>query len=497
MDAVPQKYICVICEKVLRDARLTACCGQHFCDSCLTRWTDTGYSYGGRSKRKTCPHCRSEGFQSILNKEKIREINELRVRCTHRKKGCVWEGELGAAQQHLKSCDYVLVSCELFGWVVEHIEPLFPNDPFSRACFGLPIPENPFWGWGFDELPDCDFESYDSEVKETCNAKIERRHLREHQETECVLRRYTCKHCGYEDTYDAIAGSGRVRKEESEVKSDRNHYQDCSHFPLDCPNRCGAKNIKRRNIKSHRSKCVNEPVDCPFGGQACFGKVTRANVEAHKKDCDFRPYTCEYCGTVGTFSSITGQETFRFYQLLEPCHYDECEQFPVDCPNGCGEKAIKRRDMEAHKTKCPLEPVDCPFSHVGCAAHIPQKDMDSHCQENVQAHLLMMARSHRELSDRNKELLQKTEELTKRNRELTEKNEELSHRVEDLDGELVQRCGALEGEVARLDERLRCDTPNPERRNRGQQRHSRGNRWRRGGRGQGQGQQQYAQYALY
>ena len=101
----------------------------------------------------------------------------------------------------------------------------FPKYPFSRACFSLPIPENPFWDWGFDELPDCEFESYDDEMLEMCRAKMERRRLREHQETECVYRMYTCEHCGYEDTYDAIAGSGRVRKEDSEVKGEGNHYE--------------------------------------------------------------------------------------------------------------------------------------------------------------------------------------------------------------------------------------------------------------------------------
>jgi hypothetical protein len=38
VDEVPPKYICSICMKVLRKARLAECCGQHYCDSCLAQW---------------------------------------------------------------------------------------------------------------------------------------------------------------------------------------------------------------------------------------------------------------------------------------------------------------------------------------------------------------------------------------------------------------------------------------------------------------------------
>ena len=53
-------------------------------------------------------------FQHVLNKEKIREINEFRIRCTNSKKGCKWVGELRAIQGHLESesgCRFVKVNC--------------------------------------------------------------------------------------------------------------------------------------------------------------------------------------------------------------------------------------------------------------------------------------------------------------------------------------------------------------------------------------------------
>ena len=91
--------------KVLRDARLTECCGQHYCDSCLRKWLERNMS---------CPQCRTVGFPSILDKPMIREINEFKVYCTHKNKGCKWVGELESLKHHLESdngCGYVMVRC--------------------------------------------------------------------------------------------------------------------------------------------------------------------------------------------------------------------------------------------------------------------------------------------------------------------------------------------------------------------------------------------------
>ena len=99
-----ERYQCSVCMKLLRDARLTECCGQHFCDTCF------------QEKNKTCPHCRAK---STLNKEKIRDINQLSVCCTNCEKGSVWEGELRGLKDHLQldnGCDYEIVECDYSGY---------------------------------------------------------------------------------------------------------------------------------------------------------------------------------------------------------------------------------------------------------------------------------------------------------------------------------------------------------------------------------------------
>ena len=69
--------------------------------------------------------------------------------------------------------------------------------------------------------------------------------------------------------------------------------------------------------------------------------------------------------------------------------------------------------MSRHQEKCPLEPLDCPFKYAGCARPVLRKDMDRHCQESMQTHLLLLAKSHEQLARKNEELSQMVEGLAK------------------------------------------------------------------------------------
>ena len=70
--------------------------------------------------------------------------------------------------------------------------------------------------------------------------------------------------------------------------------------------------------------------------------------------------------------------------------------------------------------------------YAGCADPIPRKDMDRHCQESVQDHLLLMAKSQQELVHKNEELARKNDDLTRKYREVSRKNNKLTQEVEEL-----------------------------------------------------------------
>ena len=80
----PDRLVCKICYNPCRDAQLTGCCGAHFCRSCLQQVR------GGRSVSRACPMCRAENFETLQNKEAIREIKALHVYCVNTKNGCLF-----------------------------------------------------------------------------------------------------------------------------------------------------------------------------------------------------------------------------------------------------------------------------------------------------------------------------------------------------------------------------------------------------------------------
>ena len=214
VNEVRDTLICHICTKPLRDPHLTVCCGHNFCESCLEQWSK-------KHREQCCPFCRSTGkeFQHVLDKKTKREINALKVRCSNRKKGCRWVGELGTLKSHLDAkdgCGYVTVTC--------------PN-----ACKNI--------------------------------QKFMRKDLQHHLKVECEERPYRCEHCS---------------KEGSFVEITCQHYQCCPNFPLDCPNKCGIVHaqIKRSTVDQHCKKCPLEKVYYPFEKVGCIAKSLRRKDEA-------------------------------------------------------------------------------------------------------------------------------------------------------------------------------------------------------------------------
>ena len=370
--------------KVLRDARLTECCGQHYCDSCLTKWL---------KKQKTCPHCRKENFQSMINKEKTREVKELRIRCSNREKGCDWAGEMGVLEDHLQSdkgCGYVIVEC-------------------GNRGRGLKV----------------------------CGERMERRHLTNHMENECKYQPYTCEYCGHKGTFESIAMRYKMQEKQIEEfvqsmpqcyktiffheKKLYSHYDHCAEYPLECPNKCGVIDIKRKDMEEHCDICPLEPLKCPFNAGDCSKDILRKDMESHKRECGYRPYSCGYCGHRGTFRDITGIRLrgLMVVAIALDSHYGNCDQYPLECPNECGETNIKRRDMKVHHDICPLEPLDCPFKDAGCTDKIQRKDMEKHIESSTQEHLL---KSHQKM-------MKACEQLKK----LKVSYRKLKERMEDLE----------------------------------------------------------------
>ena len=236
VDKISERFNCNICTKVLRNPHLAVCCGQHFCESCLNEWFT-------RQGKESCPHCRAEGegFNHVIHKGVRSEINQLKIKCINHGEGCQWTGELGGLKQHLESdngCDFVVVEC-------------------PSKCVE------------FDGLMDL--------VVKT----MRRRDLANHLAHSCYLRPYQCKFCGLKDTYEAITGNNFQVCLGLGDDDYFGHQAKCPEAPLKCPNKCGMKNIKRKDMEDHRSLCPWEPVECPFAEAGCRVDIRRHHLKNH------------------------------------------------------------------------------------------------------------------------------------------------------------------------------------------------------------------------
>lgn len=117
---------------------------------------------------------------------------------------------------------------------------------------------------------------------------------------------------------------------------------------------------------------------------------------------------------------------------MQERHMTECSKYPLACPNRCGEMSIERERMGEHQLECPLQVVDCEFSHVGCTAKPVRRALESHLQENTQHHLRLLSRLCHELNQRLREREEQVESLVTINLRLHEKQEETQSILEDL-----------------------------------------------------------------
>ena len=208
VEDLPEELTCSICMKVLCQPHLVNCCEQSFCKECLDEWC---------MKNKTCPHCRSTDFSTILLKQKTRKVGQLKVYCPNKQHGCKAELKISEYDGHLslannKGCSYVLLDC--------------PND---------------------------------------CKAKVFRGEMETHIREKCPKRVVSCEWCKLEGEYQLVVGD---------------HVKTCPSFPLPCPLGCGAE-LTRKDLKPHCSTCPLVPIPCPFRGLGCKTMVCRKDLDKH------------------------------------------------------------------------------------------------------------------------------------------------------------------------------------------------------------------------
>ena len=88
-------FVCPVTYGLLLQPHLTACCGKHLSQEAATRIQREGGA---------CPLCNEPQLKAMLDKHFLRQVNELRVFCRHKDRGCGWQGELSDLERHVQSC---------------------------------------------------------------------------------------------------------------------------------------------------------------------------------------------------------------------------------------------------------------------------------------------------------------------------------------------------------------------------------------------------------
>ena len=127
VDAISESLSCPVCLLPFRDPHLVSCCGAKYCEPCIGRVKAAG---------QPCPLCKQQ-FVSLLDRSFQRKVLELKVRCSRKKDGCEWEGELRHLSDHEREeCVWALVECGYHcgerlprRQLAEHEQELCPQRP--------------------------------------------------------------------------------------------------------------------------------------------------------------------------------------------------------------------------------------------------------------------------------------------------------------------------------------------------------------------------------
>ena len=207
---------CPVCLLVLREPHQATCCGYSFCRTCIQRVQST---------QKACPAC-NEAFTTFPNKGLKRTLYSLKVYCSQRMLGCVWERELGELDRHLNL---------------------------------QPPPEKLLEGCQFSEV-ECTL----------CLQPFQRCYLQPHQSDDCPKRPFVCQHCNqHEGTFEEVTQS---------------HWPVCPSFPLPCPNNCDLV-LQRQELEQHVSQdCPLTLLDCNFQMVGCGVCLPRRGMPSHMSE---------------------------------------------------------------------------------------------------------------------------------------------------------------------------------------------------------------------
>ena len=220
-------YFCPITNELMLKPHLTECCGHHLSSKAVEEAKKDG---------APCPFCNSTSFNTVLDKCLQRNVHGLKIRCTHRKEGCRWTGEIASLEMHFGKED--------------------PDEDDDGIYVTICSDDTEYCQY---EIVPCTY---------MCGGKFKRLQLTDHTKNHCAMRPFACEFCDFKGSYREVT---------------RNHWPECANYLLPCPNvGCGKEKIKQRYLKRHlEEECLFHVKDCPFAFAGCRVRLESRSLDAH------------------------------------------------------------------------------------------------------------------------------------------------------------------------------------------------------------------------
>ncbi|XP_065918685.1 TNF receptor-associated factor 5-like [Dysidea avara] len=134
----------------------------------------------------------------------------------------------------------------------------------------------------------------------------------------------------------------------------------------------------------------------------------------------------------------------REYQFIEGKHKEECAEYPIPCPNKCKDECIPRKDMNKHRSICPLEEINCEYQTMGCEMKMTRQTQKEHNKEKMEYHLHL---TKSKLDETSCELGNTKSKLN----DVTFKLDEATSKLDETTARLHETSCQLNTTVSRLD----------------------------------------------
>uniref|UniRef100_A0A1X7UHG1 RING-type domain-containing protein n=1 Tax=Amphimedon queenslandica TaxID=400682 RepID=A0A1X7UHG1_AMPQE len=300
---------CPVCLNILTDPHIVSCCGHNFCRSCIERV---------KASNGSCPMCKENEYQVVVNKERLRIINGLEVYCSNKEKGCQWKGELKNMSTHIRK--------EM-------------------------------------RKGDCEYEEVKCRYTNCRRVRMQRRYLKDHEDSKCPQRPFQCPYCAKEGTFLSITMDHYI------------HPVTDSEYLSTMP---------QGSLTAHvNHQCPLEPVDCVFSWAGCNDKPLRKDVHVHTADTKHMTLLAVACGQLKKENEQIKEETTKEIAIIK----EEIVKLKKD-----GEKIKEDMKIENDKIKheivdtcnaigSPLLPIDI---KLGEAVHF----YTSRCGRHMSARLM-------------------------------------------------------------------------------------------------------------